>query len=181
MIPGTYRAVLKLEGATGGACAGVFWYHDDKSEIDIEVVTPGDSIVNGTINYTSHPSLASDGQPIPNATLSVPFNQRHLRPEDFHEYRFDSHPRRGVEFYFDGGLVHTSSHSVPLQGGNLQFKVWADGDKWWSGTPSTSDVLMTVKTIDAYYNTSSSTSNEGWKKGCVAAGGPSSKTVCTIA
>ncbi|EXJ95718.1 hypothetical protein A1O1_00842 [Capronia coronata CBS 617.96] len=178
MIPGTYRTVFKLEGAKGGACSGFFWYHDDESEIDIEIVTPGDSLVNGTINYTLHPSLGQDGQPIPNATLSVPLAQSRLSPETFHEYRFDWHPQRGVEYHLDGHLVHTIVRNIRTQGGNLQLKLWADGNKWWSGTPSTTDVVMTVKSIDAYYNTSSS--DAAWVKACAAAGGPSSKTICTI-
>src|SRR5262245_6111091 len=89
MLHGSYRSVFKVEGSTGGACAGFFWYHvsvifspphpqcarltatmqDDRSEIDIELVTSGTSLVSNTISFTSHPSLADDGLPIPNATL----------------------------------------------------------------------------------------------------------------
>lgn len=151
---------------------------DDKSEIDIEIVTPGNSLVNGTVNYTLHPSLGQDGQPIPNATLSLPLAEAGLRPETFHEYRFDSHPKRAVQYSLDGRLVHSNAHNIPSQGGSLQLKLWADGNKWWSGTPSRTDVYMTIKSIDAYYNRSST--DTAWVGGCAAAGGPSSKTVCTV-
>ncbi|EXJ89816.1 hypothetical protein A1O3_02883 [Capronia epimyces CBS 606.96] len=180
MVPGTYRTVFRLDGAKGGACSGFFWYHDDKAEIDIEIVTPGDSMVNGTINYTLHPSLAPDGSPIANATLSVPLDDSHLRPDTFHEYRFDYHAQRGVQYYLDGALVHTNARDIATLSGNLQFKLWADGNKWWSGTPSTADVLMNIKSIDAYFNSSGTDTDTAWMRACSAAGGPSSLTICTI-
>lgn len=197
MVHGTYRTVFKVEGSTGGACAGFFWYHvssaafrqsrpwrsdpmlqDDTSEIDIEIVTAGDSIVNDTINFTLHPSLAPDGSPIPQATASRPLSDTGFHPERFHEYRFDCHPDLGVDYYVDGKHVHSNDHNVPSQGGTLQVKLWADGNKWWSGRPSTSDVFMTIKSIVAYYNTSRPDAK--WLEGCDAAGGPSPKTICTI-
>jgi hypothetical protein len=141
-------------------------------------VTAGNSLVNNTINYTLHPSLASDGSPIPNATLSRPLNQSGYNPETFHDYRFDCDPVRGVDFYVDGKLMHTSDNNIPTAGGNLQVKLWADGNEWWSGTPSTTDVFMTIKSIVAYYNTSAP--DLEWEKTCRAAGRASKRTICTI-
>lgn len=178
MLHGTYRIVFKLEGSHGGACAGFFWYHDDRSEIDVEIVTAGNSLVNNTINYTLHPSLAQDGSPIPSATVSRPLNQFGYNPETFHEYRFDCDPVRGVDYYVDGKLMHTNDNNIPTAGGNLQVKLWADGNKWWSGTPSTTDVFMTIKSIVVYYNTSGP--DLEWEKTCRAAGGPSKRTICSI-
>lgn len=151
---------------------------DDRSEIDVEIITAGTSLVNNTINYTLHPSVGPDGSPIPNATFSVPIDHMDLHPEKFQEYRFDCHPALGVDYYVDGKLIHSSSHNIPTQGGTLQVKLWADGNKWWSGTPSTTDVFMTIKSIVAYFNTSIPDPN--WVKECEAAGGPSSKTTCLI-
>lgn len=139
-------------------------------------MTAGTSIVNNTINYTLHPSLAGDGSPIPNATLSVPIKEGVTRLEDFHEYRFDCHPRRGVDYYIDGRLVHSNEHNIPSAGGNLQMKLWADGNKWWSGTPSTTEVRMTIKKIIAYYNITGPDTE--WAAACKDAGGPSYRTTC---
>lgn len=195
LLHGTYRTTFKLEGSKGGACAGFFWYRvcllavfsieetltvtqDDTTEIDIEIVTPGTSLVNNTINYTLHPSLSPDESPISNASLSVALDRSDLRPESFHEYRFDCHPDLGVDFYVDGKFQHHSDHHIPTEGGNLQVKLWADGNKWWSGVPSTTDVFMTIKSIVAYYNTTEL--DVAWVKTCKDAGGPSKKTICTI-
>ncbi|OQV08052.1 hypothetical protein CLAIMM_12379 [Cladophialophora immunda] len=175
---GTYRAVFKVEGSNGGACAGFFWYRDDRSEIDIELITKGTSLVNNTVSFTSHPSRAPDGSPIPGATLAKSLSDPQFQPGVFREYRFDSHPDLGVAYYVDGKLIHKNTDHVPKEGGNLQLKLWADGNKWWSGTPSTTDVFMTVASVVAYYNTS--IVDPRWLANCTAAGGPSKSTLCTI-
>lgn len=122
--------------------------------------------------------MTEDGLPIPNATLSESLKDSDFHHEIFHEYRFDCHPDRGAEYFIDGDLVYASDHNIPEQGGTLQFKLWADGNKWWSGTPSTTDVFMTMERITAYYNTS--TPDPKWSEACQAAGGPSSETICNI-
>jgi hypothetical protein len=141
-------------------------------------VTAGDSIVGDTINYTLHPSLNPNRSLIPNATMSRPLSKIHFEPDIFHEYRFDLHPTMGASFYVDGNLTHCSNHSIPSRGGSMQMKLWADGNKWWSGTPSTTDVSLVIKSIVAYYNTSQPDSQ--WAKTCRLAGGPSQKTICLV-
>lgn len=82
----------------------------------------------------------------------MPVQQVVAHIDDFHEYRFDCHPQDGVDFYVDGKLVHANDKNIPNLGGSLQMKLWADGNNWWSGTPSTTEVKMTIKRIIAYYN-----------------------------
>lgn len=90
VLHGTFRATFKVTGDNGGSCASFFWYRgsttgllweldanvqqDDRTEIDVEIVTKGDSLVNDTINYTTHPSAFEDGSPIPGAVGSVTLN-----------------------------------------------------------------------------------------------------------
>lgn len=62
--------------------------------------------------------------------------------------------------------MHTDDHNVPKAGGSLQLKLWADGNKWWSGIPSSTDTYLRVKNIIAYYNTSSSLTNQQWHDKC---------------
>ncbi|KAK5082146.1 hypothetical protein LTR05_007289 [Lithohypha guttulata] len=163
ILHGTFRTEMKLEGYKGGSCASFFWYHNDVQEIDIEVVTPGTSIVNDTINYTAQPSTEADWTPIPNATLSMPL-QKTLN--DFKVHRFDCNPVSGVDYYLDDKLMHNDHHNVPKEGGSLQLKLWADGNQWWSGIPSKTDVHLRVKSIIAYYNTTSSLTNLEWHNKC---------------
>lgn len=153
------------------------FHQDDRSEIDIEAVTQGTSLVNNTINYTNHPSVDTNGAPIKDATLSIPLTGENSGlMSAFREHRFDSSVY-GVNFFLDGNLVKTDNHSVPQDGGSVQFKLWADGNKWWSGIPSTTDVHLSIRSIIAYYNTSHSQSVL-WSRECNLAGGPNEKTVC---
>jgi hypothetical protein len=154
---------------------------DDASELDIEAVTKGTSLVNNTINYTTQPSVFADGTRIPNATLSIPLaDELNTNIEQFHEHRFDCDRDGGALFYLDGKLMQRDAHNVPKFGGNLQLKLWADGNKWWSGQPSSTTVTMSVKNVIAYFNTSGTEdgSDMAWFTNCANAGGPSDRTIC---
>ena len=150
-------------------------------EIDIEYVSKGNSIVNNTINYTSHPSADSNGVPIFNATRSV-----RLPHDDFlavyREHRFDSSPQ-GVQYYLDGQFQHANSHSIPQAGGSLQLNLWSDGNRYWSGSASTTDVLMKVKKFTVYFNTTATDAgtDKKWLETCTAAGGPETSICVSLA
>jgi hypothetical protein len=101
-------------------------HQDDASEVDIEAVTEGSSVVNGTINYTTHPSRHPNGTSIVNATRSVPFANTNL--STFHEHRFDCERDGGASFYLDGRMTQKDAHNTPRKGGNVQLKLWADGN-----------------------------------------------------
>lgn len=126
-------------------------------------MTKGNSIVNDTINYTTQPSLNPDGTRIPGATLSIPLTDK---VDQYRTHRFDCHVKHGIKYYLDNTIVHTEDHNVPTAGGSLQLKLWADGNKWWSGEPSRTDAHLKVKTILAYYNTSTSLTDKTWADRC---------------
>ena len=151
------------------------FYQNDSSEIDIEIVTDSNSIVNNTINYTEHPSLYPDGLPIPNATLSVPFTNY----TTLQTHRFDCTPQTAT-YYLNNQIMHQDHHNIPHYPGSIQLNLWADGNRLWSGTPSTTNVTMAVSIIDVYYNTSETDNGDdtAWFETCAKAGGPSDQTVC---
>jgi hypothetical protein len=76
--------------------------------------------------------------------------------------------------------MQVDKHNIPKFGGNLQLKLWADGNKWWSGHPSSTTVTMSVKSVIAYFNTSGTEdgTDEQWFSACAKAGGASDKTIC---
>ncbi|ETN45358.1 uncharacterized protein HMPREF1541_09189 [Cyphellophora europaea CBS 101466] len=122
ILHGTFRAIFKVTGDSGGSCAGFFWYRDDRSELDIEVVTEGDSLVNGTINYTTHPSTDENGLPVPGATFREPtLAEDGTNADVCREHRFDSDDT-GVRYYLDGELRHKDVRA-PMLGGNLQVSL----------------------------------------------------------
>ena len=147
------------------------------------MVTKGNSFVNDTINYTTQPSLNADGTRIFNSTLSLPLSRKlNTDLERFHEHRFDVATDTDVQYMLDGKVMHSDPHHTPTHdmGGNLQMKLWSDGNRWWSGYPSSTDVTMSIKSIIAYYNTSSpeTSANKAWMDTCAKAGGPSKDTIC---
>ena len=147
------------------------------------MVTKGNSFVNDTINYTTQPSLNANGNRIFNSTLSLPLSRKlNTDIERFHEHRFDVATDTNVQYMLDGKLMHSDSHHTPTHdmGGNLQMKLWSDGNRWWSGYPSSKDVTMSIKSIIAYYNTSSpeTSANKAWVDACTKAGGPGNDTIC---
>jgi hypothetical protein len=145
------------------------------------VITRGTSIVNNTINYTSHPSTYTNGTPITNATRSVSLGSSENILSTLRLHRFDCHPQYGTKYYLDDKVVHVDSHNIPSSPGNVQLLLWADGNSFWSGKPSTTDVVMSVQSIEIYYNTSDSDSWQSGTEGfddCQQAGGPSDMTVC---
>lgn len=144
-------------------------------------MTEGTSLVNNTINYTTQPSQYADGTRIPNATLSLPLSDSfNTNLQIFHEHRFDCDRAGGAKFYLDGKLMQVDAHNIPKFGGSIQLKLWADGNKWWSGNPSSTTVTMSVKSIIAYFNTSGTEdgSDTDWFHACSQAGGPSNDTIC---
>jgi hypothetical protein len=111
---------------------------NDTSEVDIEAVTEGSSLVNGTINYTTHPSRHPNGTSIADATRSTPFANTNL--STFHEHRFDCEKDGAASFYLDGRLMQRDAHNTPRSGGNVQLKLWADGNSKF-GNPKDPQLL----------------------------------------
>jgi hypothetical protein len=121
--------------------------------------------------------MQPNGLPIVNATRSVP-----LPKDDFlavyREHRFDCAPE-GVKYYLDGQLQHIDAHSIPRAAGSVQLNLWSDGNKYWSGSASTTDVFMKVKNLLVYFNTTATDAgtDKKWLDACRAAGG-GEKSIC---
>ncbi|KAK2744880.1 hypothetical protein FQN55_006442 [Onygenales sp. PD_40] len=177
IIHGSFRVELKMENATGGSCGGFFWYHNDENEIDIEILArefKSDSVI---VHYTTHPALDENGHLVKNATEVVP-----LRGDNpaatFQQHRFDWTPTE-LRFYQNSTQVHSNALRVPNVPGHVYMNLWADGGPW-SGSPSTTDVYMSVRTVAIYHNTSASERgvDRTFNLRCEKAGGPSNLTIC---
>lgn len=183
-LHGSFRSIFKVS-EDRGSVGGFFWYHvrfstigshvtmklkfpsqNDTNEIDLEVLTkePNDT----TVHYTTHPSVLPSGSVVPGASTAARLN---LPWTDFQEHRFDW-TRDNVTFYQDGVASHTTIANVPQVGGSVQLNLWADGSAW-SGEPSKTDVIMAVKSIQMYFNTTTSDSglDTAFNDVCTRAGG----------
>ncbi|EDN07921.1 predicted protein [Histoplasma mississippiense (nom. inval.)] len=166
-----------MENANGGRCAAFFCIHDDKNEIDIEILSREFKPDWFTVHYTTHPALDKHGQVIANATTVIPFHGDNLL-NLFQRHRFDW-TKEELRFYQNSTLVHANAFQIPDAPGHAYLNVWADGGAW-SGAPSTTDVFLTIKLIAIYHNTSASDQglDKVFNERCKKAGGPSNVTIC---
>ena len=58
------------------------------------------------------------------------------------------------------------SHDPPDAPGYIMLNHWSNGDPSWSGGPPTSDAVMTVSYVKAYFNTTDSHRTSQHKKQC---------------
>lgn len=85
----------------------------------------------------------------------------------FHEYRFDYLPGR-VTFYADGlFLAGMKGDDVPSSGGHIILQHWSNGNPLWSGGPPSSDAVVLVSSVKAYFNSSKDGhKDEKWNDEC---------------
>jgi len=100
-------------------------------------------------------------------TSGFQVKQLPFRPDDkFHEYRFDWTKDR-VAFYVDGTFLHEITENVPQEGGGIFFNHWSNGDPSWSAGPPTSDTVMTISYMKAYFNsTDTERSQNAYRERC---------------
>lgn len=136
---GSYRAKIKASNIPGVVNA-FFYYLNDSSEIDIEILTNQNRERRGKVHFVVHPSSSSSSCRARNSHCE--FNLRFNPSDAFHEYGFDWYPNR-VEFFVDGRRVHTIRVNVPSTHGTIRLNNWT-GNPIWGGGPPTTDALMYV-------------------------------------
>lgn len=139
---GSYRILWKTS-VEPGTVNGFFYYLNDQSEIDIEIM--GSENAQGLVHFTVHKVINGNSH----VQLPMGFDPS----KAFHEYRFDWLKDR-VEFYVDGKLLATLSPpaiNVPYQPGYIMLNHWSLSDPGWGGGPPVRDALMYVKWIDLRY------------------------------
>ncbi|KAL8959488.1 MAG: hypothetical protein Q9193_003659 [Seirophora villosa] len=143
---GSYRAAIKYS-REAGTCGAMFWYKNGTQEIDVELLSHEDKSSSPTSPV--HFVLQTEG-PSNHATPQLPFHPS----EGYHEYRFDWSPGK-VACYVDGKHLEDLTKGVPEVPGSLILNHWSNGNPGWTQGPPTSDVIMAVAYVKAYFNTSS--------------------------
>jgi len=129
--------------------------------------------LSDTINYTLQPANGPDDVPIPDASLRM----RYGHYDAFDMHRFDIAPK-GIRYYRNGIMQHQNNHSIPSLSGTFQAAFWSNGDNFWSGQVSTTDVFMALRSIKAYYNSTNAQENIAFFEQCERVGGASELTIC---
>jgi len=171
MLYGSFRIGAKFS-AVNGTCGAFFFYRNDSSEIDFEYLsrlapTPGNgnntSPINIVVQSPESVDQGFDAAGTPGFdVVGMPF----LAAEGYHEYRFDW-LQDSINFYIDGSMVWNSESFVPDGPGRLIMNHWSNGNQGWSGGPPTTDAVMTVSYVKAYFNTSTNeTRTAQWSNAC---------------
>jgi beta-glucanase (GH16 family) len=156
-------------------------YFNDTQEIDMEFLSREFDEANKVfpVNLVIHSSQsAKDGYDASKTGMFKRINLMFDPTKDFHEYRFDYLPGH-VIFYADGQRIdEMEGDNVPSSGGHIILQHWSNGNPKWSGGPPSSDAVVFVASVKAYFNSSNAQKRVDWHKRCDGNGGV--WTACAI-
>ncbi|KAK6352872.1 hypothetical protein TWF696_004873 [Orbilia brochopaga] len=166
---GSFRFNVKTS-TIPGACHGMFFYKDDNHEIDVEILTS--HIHDATSSQDPGPPKAGlqlTVQPLTADQPSkyykvVPFDKMFDPTSGFHEYRFDW-TKSGVRYYVNG-KTYSSAAYIPQTAGQILVNNWSNGDPYWSAGPPGKDAILSIGSIDLYFNVTDPTLIRAWDTGC---------------
>jgi beta-glucanase (GH16 family) len=144
------RVSARITGDTG-AVAGIFTYHNDTQESDIEILTrDGDS----SVHLTNQPTLDANDQPVADSTFnrSMPWFKT---VDEFSVYRLDWFPNLGVSaWYVDGALLKSSEVNVPFEASTIMIDMWSNGGSWSGDMPVWGEAQIEIQWIELAFNAS---------------------------
>ncbi|TEA22566.1 hypothetical protein C8034_v002946 [Colletotrichum sidae] len=131
-----------------GVCNGMFFYHNNTQESDIEWLSDKASLSNNGVRkvHFTNQDANRDG-----STTYKGVTPPSSPTTTEHEYRIDW-TEVFVRFYIDGSLIWETQSDVPSAAGPWIFNNWSNGDKGWSVGPPKSDAIFKIKDIDIYYD-----------------------------
>ena len=138
-----------------GTCHGLFFYKSDQQETDIEYLTDPNSTSNprnGSIPLQLT-NQAADG--IRADETYEPYPSPETANSEEHGYRIDWTAGKTV-FYVDGVEAATYTTNVPTIAGTWLWNNWSNGDKGWSVGPPAQDNILKIRSIEMFYNRTSS-------------------------
>ncbi|KAL2852068.1 concanavalin A-like lectin/glucanase domain-containing protein [Aspergillus pseudoustus] len=131
-----------------GTCAGIFTYHDDENESDIEILTrdPTDHV-----RYTNQPGLDEDGNEIPGASVEAVMGGGAVWTA-WNDYRLDWTPGLS-SWYLNGELAHTKTYGVPTEPSTFILNMWGDGGVWTGDMEIGAAAYLDIEWVEVLYNT----------------------------
>lgn len=133
-----------------GAVFGLFFYHNDTQETDIEILTRD---ATNQIRYTNQPDYDDElHSVIPGASTELTMPHDHVVTE-WLDHRLDWFD--GVtRWYIDNELVLTKTQNVPNTPCTVFMNLWSNG-QFWSGNMSVgAQVYVGIQWVELVYNSS---------------------------
>lgn len=144
------RVSARISGDPG-AVAGIFTYHNDTQESDIEILTRDGG---SSVHLTNQPTLDSNDQPIADSTFneSMPWFKT---VDEFSVYRLDWFPNIGVSaWYVDGAKLKTSEVNVPFESSTVMIDMWSNGGSWSGDMNTWGEAQIEIQWIEMAFNAS---------------------------
>ncbi|KAL8953702.1 MAG: hypothetical protein Q9222_000447 [Ikaeria aurantiellina] len=148
-----------------GACAGMFTYHSDDQESDIEILTRDKQ---NTMRATNQPGVDPQGQVVPEASTSVtipPGGGSNGSWTDWNVYQLNWLPGQS-EWLINGMSTVNKTYGVPTEASNFQIKMWSDGSPWTGNMSVGGLATLDIEWIDMVYNTSNEAPGATCEKIC---------------
>ncbi|KXG47739.1 Concanavalin A-like lectin/glucanases superfamily [Penicillium griseofulvum] len=149
-VPSNNKTIpVRDDRPADGACAGIFTYHDQTCESDIEILTRDPS---HRVHYANQPDydFAADKE-IPGAStvrdVPVPWTT-------WSTHRLDwlSNMSR---WYVDGQIQDAKSYGVPNLASMIVVNLWSNGGLWTGDMKIGDSIYMGIEYIELVYNRSS--------------------------
>lgn len=165
LLHATIRIRARVAGPPG-ACAGMFTYHSDDQESDIEILTRDD---HSTMRATNQPGVDPQGKVIPEASTQVVISAAGSEANgswtDWNEYQLDWLPGQS-EWFVNGVSKLNKTYGVPTEASNFQIKMWSAGGAWTGNMSVGGLATLDIEWIDMVYNTTHDAPGGSCKKVC---------------
>ncbi|RDL32596.1 uncharacterized protein BP5553_09052 [Venustampulla echinocandica] len=142
------RASVRVNGASG-AVAGIFTYHNDTSESDIEILTrdPGNNV-----HYSNQPTTDSANKINPGSSYNVSMKAGR-QWSAWTTHRLDWVPGHSA-WYVDGEMAASTNINVPDAPSAIILNMWSNGGQWAGRMPNGTEARLDVMWIEMAFNTS---------------------------
>ncbi|KAK5115859.1 hypothetical protein LTR85_009453 [Meristemomyces frigidus] len=156
LLYGSFRVGMQTTTVTG-TCGAFFFYHNDSEEIDMEILSRQQQGGVHPINLVNQsPDSVASGYNAVNSSGFSTYNLTLNPTSALVEYRIDWLPDR-IDMYADNVWLKSFHDYVPSSPGALHLIHWSNGDSGWSGGPPTQDAVLMISYVNAYFNTSTTT------------------------
>ncbi|KAK6540230.1 hypothetical protein TWF694_009046 [Orbilia ellipsospora] len=73
-----------------------------------------------------------------------------------------------VKYYVDGVGSISYTKNLPTAAGSILINNWSNGDIYWSAGPPLKDSILSVRSVDMYFNVTDPALIEEWQLSCKA-------------
>lgn len=146
-----------------GAVAGIFTYHNDTVESDIEILTQNPAT---SVEYSNQPTVDAEGDVIPGSNFNTSIAGGSTPWTDWNVYRLDWLPGRSA-WYVNGEIAASTRVNVPEDESMVIVNMWSDGGVWSGNMSVGAEAELQVQWIEMVFNMPDADASSRQGKGVV--------------